>query len=683
MRDIGEFPPSGGGLAGGDDGRREGCRNDLAKFLKTYFPGTFTYPFSPDHLSVISKTQKVIVDGGNHAVAMSRGFGKTSIAEGAAIWSILYGYRRYVVIVGATSTAATEIMESIKGEIETNELLSADFPSAIFPLQALDGEPRRCLGQTYRGKKTRTQWGQKRVKFPTIAGSESSGAMIRVAGITGELRGKKGKVIGEFGSETFRPDLVLIDDCQTESSALSEVQCRTRERIIGGSILGLAGRGTKIAALLLATVIRAGDVADRHLDHGIHPEWNGSRHKMLYAFPSDAKLWEQYKELRISFNPAVPGEKEAAETRATEFYIDNQPAMDAGAIVGWQFGYLPDEISAVQSAMNLWIANPRAFAAEYQNEPLPEENVGTAPMTSKEIAGKMNGLARGHVPQTATRLTAALDVQGDMLFYSLIAWENNYTGYIIDYGSFPEQGRVYYTKADASKTIASATGIAGFEGQIYRALELLCAKILSKSYPRGDGGTVRVEKCLIDANYGDSTNVVYQFCLQSAFAPILLPIHGRGIGASGRPMASWPKHPGERHDPNATWVITQNAKRREVKYAILDVNAIKSFLYKRLAVPMGEPGCLSLWGRDPSIHSMFADHCTAEHPIEVTAQGRTIDEWKDVPGRDNDFFDTLVYNVAGASMLGVALKEGAAVPKVRVPIKISELQAAARKRRDG
>lgn len=656
-RDIGPLPKV------ANPRRRRACKKSLAKFLKTYFPGTFRDPFSQDHLDVLSKMQRVVEDGGRMALAMPRSFGKTSMSEGAALFSILYGYRKYVVVIGAAAPAAKDIAKSIRDEIEENETLVGDFPEAIYPLQCLEGEPRRCLGQTYKFERTKTEWGQMQVKFPTMPKSQSSGAMIRIAGITGHIRGKKGKVkrAGEQ-TQTFRPDLVIVDDPQTESSALSEVQCRARERIINQSILGLAGKDVELAVIMPCTVMRAGDVADRHLDHKIHPEWNGSRHKMLYEWPTNVELWGQYKEIRISFNPATPGDMQAAEKRATEFYIANREAMDAGSRVAWEHGFRPGEVSAIQSCMNRHFDDPRGFAAECQNEPIPEEGEGTAPMTADQLAAKFNGLPKFHAPLTATRLTASIDIQKEVLSYSVVAWENNFTGYVVDYGAWPDQGRIYYTKADASRTITNATKAEGFEGQIYEALEKLCELILDRTYSHGAGGKIRVERCLIDANYGDSTNTVYQFCLQSRWASILLPIHGKGIGASGRPMSAWPKNPGERHDPNGMWIITQNPKRREIKYAILDVNGLKSFVYKRFEVAMASPGCLSLWGNDASIHTLIADHLTAEYPIEASAQGRTINEWKRKPNRDNEGLDTLVYNAAAASMLGVSL-QGIQQPK--------------------
>ena len=46
------------------------------------------------------------------------------------------------------------------------------------------------------------------------------------------------------------------------------------------------------------TVIRPGDMADNILDRDKHPEWNGERTKMVYAFPTNEKLWQQYAEIR-------------------------------------------------------------------------------------------------------------------------------------------------------------------------------------------------------------------------------------------------------------------------------------------------------------------------------------------------------------------------------------------------
>jgi len=69
--------------------------------------------------------------------------------------------------------------------------------------------------------------------------------------------------------------------------------------------------------------------------------------------------------------------------------------MDAGAATAWPERFNPDEISAIQHAMNLRLRDEAAFLAEYQNEPLvPDEETGL--LTAAEIAAKTNGRTRGH-----------------------------------------------------------------------------------------------------------------------------------------------------------------------------------------------------------------------------------------------------------------------------------------------
>ena len=95
-RDIGAIPTC------ANPRRRARCKGDLKAFLKTYFPNVFYYAWSNNHVRVIEKEVSAIRHGGLFALAMPRGSGKTVISTRAALWAILYGYRRYVVLFGAT-----------------------------------------------------------------------------------------------------------------------------------------------------------------------------------------------------------------------------------------------------------------------------------------------------------------------------------------------------------------------------------------------------------------------------------------------------------------------------------------------------------------------------------------------------------------------------------------------------
>ncbi len=82
--------------------------------------------------------------GGLFALAMARGSGKSSIAEVACIWAVLYGHRNFVCLIGSDEGHACDMLDSIKTELDSNELLLADFPEVCFPIHALDGISNRA-----------------------------------------------------------------------------------------------------------------------------------------------------------------------------------------------------------------------------------------------------------------------------------------------------------------------------------------------------------------------------------------------------------------------------------------------------------------------------------------------------------------------------------------------------------
>ena len=82
-------------------------------------------------------------------------------------------------------------------------------------------------------------------------------------------------------------------------------------------------------------------------------------------------------------------------------------------------------------------------------------------------------------------------------------------------------------------------------------------------------------------------------------AGVLLPSHGRYVGASSKPMTEYRKQPGDRLGLN--WMMPNVAGKRAIRHVIYDSNYWKSFIHARLAVPLGDKGNLSLYGRIPGI----------------------------------------------------------------------------------
>ncbi|MBT5610095.1 MAG: hypothetical protein HOJ57_29410, partial [Lentisphaerae bacterium] len=129
-RDIGGLPEV------VDPERRERCRTSFRSFCEAYFMLTFHLEWSDDHLRVIAKIEQAVLHGGLFAMAMPRGSGKSSLAECACLWAMLYGHRDFVTLIGSDEGHALGMLDSIKTELESNDLLLEDFPAVCYPIHA-------------------------------------------------------------------------------------------------------------------------------------------------------------------------------------------------------------------------------------------------------------------------------------------------------------------------------------------------------------------------------------------------------------------------------------------------------------------------------------------------------------------------------------------------------------------
>lgn len=671
-RDIGAKWPGSGDLV-----RRAACELDLRRYLETYHAAAFPLAWSRDHLKVIREMERAILEGGLAAVGMPRGSGKTTLTVRAALWAILYAHRLFLSLIGATERAGRGLLKPIKTELLYNELLIADFPAVCYPLIRLEGHARKAAGQLCDGHATRIEWGEDRLVLPTVPaerldGPDVGGSTITVAGLTGALRGQSTTLAT---GRIIRPELVLLDDPQTRESALSASQSANRLEIVNGDVLGMAGPQCKITAIACVTVIRSGDMAEVLLDRDRSPRWHGHKCRLMDALPTNTELWDAYAKIRAS---SLRAGGDGAE--ATEFYRRNREAMDLGAEPTWPERHLDDEISATQHAMNLKIDDEPSFLAEYQNDPVRVDGGDGTMLTAEAIAGKTSGVRRGELPIAVELLTASIDVHDSVLFWSVVGWSTTFEGWVSDYGTYPDQRVRYFTLRKAPRTLANTFKGAGKEGAIRAGLEALTAELVSREWRREDGSILRINRCLIDAGY--VPDVVYDVCLHSTHAAILLPSRGVGIGASSRPIAEYDRTKGDRI--GHFWYIPKATDRRAQRHLRFDSNYWKSFIHARFATPLGDSGALSLFGHDADEHRLIADHLTAEIPIRTSGQGRSLDEWRTRPDRtDNHYLDTIAGNAAAASLSGAALAgaTSAALSKPRRRVSFAELQRQAQARK--
>ena len=262
------------------------------------------------------------------------------------------------------------------------------------------------------------------------------------------------------------------------------------------------------------------------------------------------------------------------------------------------------------------------------------------------------------MPDEATKITAMIDVHGDVLYYGLVAWTNQFTGWVIDYGTWPKQNQRYFEKASAQRTLAKVYPKEAKESTaalLHKGLGDLTLQILGRSYRREDGTQQHVDLCMIDANWGPETNTVYEFCKLSPFREKLLPSHGKPMGINKPAIHDKPRGRGE--IVGFHWRMPSLAKTtKTIRYINFTPNEWKRFLFERLAASRGSVGCLELPGNNPEFHLMLADHCHAETPEAATGTfGDRVLFSECPPGVDNHLFDVLVGCCVGASREGCAL----------------------------
>lgn len=645
-----------------DPARKAKALKSLEYFGRTYMEETFCLPPSNDQREVIRLLEQTAKGGGLFAFCMPRGSGKSSWCEAGAMWSNLGGFRTYVALIGADKEAAEGTLLSIWTELTTNDELAADFPEVCHPLRALEGIANRCRGQRHEGRPTHIKWKADTLVLPTIPGSPASAAILQARGLLGRIRGMKFK---RPDNSTSRPDQVILDDPQTDTSARSEKQNEKRLAILRSAILGLAGPGKQIAGVMPCTVIQRGDMVDEILDRQKNPEWRGKRTKLVYRWPDRQDLWDQYLEIRAQEIGAMsPQDLEEGDgpcncPRATEFYRQHRKEMDEGAEVQWEARKLEWELSALQHAYDLKAhLGDEAFASEMQGEPDEEPGAEAAKLTRADIDNARTSLKRGEVPAQAEALVGYIDVQLRNLPYGLAAVTGKFDGWLFDFGAYPDPQRHYWSRRDPGPTIQKLYPGLSFEAALYKALDDFTTRLFEQSYQRMDGAQMRLSLVIIDANWGRSTKTVYRFIQESRFRALLLPGHGQYKGARSIPWEQYEEREGETLGDH--WRIPPTLRRGSQRL-LYDSNYWKTWLVGRLTTPTGDPGAWRL----PTTrrHRLLRDHLLAEEPTAVTVHGRTVDEWELKSNEpDNDGLDVLAGLNVAASKIGCKLPHAPAKP---------------------
>lgn len=630
-QDVGEIPPP------KNPDRRAAALADYLTFLKTYFPLRFFLEFSDDHIKLCRDIQISIETGDSVVTAMPRSSGKTTIIEMALLWGYLRGILRFGVIVAATKDKATDILNSIKTELLNNDLLLEDFPEMCIPIRHVDNEARRCNGQRYRGKTTGIQWNSLSVRFARIEGY-SEGGIIMADGMSGALRGLRKPLMD---GSLVRPDVVLLDDPQTDRSAKSETQTLVRWDLIFGCIKGLQGVSSRLCILAAVTVIKRNDLACRLLDPTLI-SWRVVKTKSIKKFPSNMDAWRAYYRF-MRENKMLGGSDE----NLNGYYLKHRGELEDGAQVSWPQRIEKGKLTALQGFMEFYMENPRGFMAEHQQEPEPDEISGKTIVDAAVLAKKTNSFKRMRVPVNCVSTVMYIDSHDNAFYFTIMSADRNATPFVIEYATWPSQSYYDFTLANIPRKLSDEyPEIADNDARIYRGACDLVEWAMNLLLERWDGRQVHLDAILADTGYKPE---IWQK-VKDRHRQITLT-KGIGIKASTKAMAEWDIKPDRQVGHH--WV-KQYSRGREHPTIFIDTNYWKTVSAQSMMAPVGQIGALTIHGDDRTSHELFASHAAAETWTQVSANGRTVNEWKIKPSEpDNHWFDCVVGSFVAFNILGL------------------------------
>lgn len=659
---------------------REACRFNLAKFKERYFKPRQPLSTAPFQIERLERIQHLMLYGGQVAQAEPRSSAKTTDAQIATVWGLLYGHHRFVLFGRETGPKAVELIGNIKTWLEKSEELMADFPELCVPVRALEGSALRCRSQTVGGVRTRMQWSKNFIQFPEIEGFEGSGGKIIAIGFDTSTRGQN--------RDDDRPTFVFLDDIETRESVNSETLSGKIESGVLKDVMGLAGPGQRISVLWAGTIIKRGCLIDRYTDTSYHPEWSGRRYGAITEWPTNKDLWDKYLDLRRE--GFKPKDDEHGNTKrdligreATNFYLANREAMDAGAKVIWPENFVSSpgddgeqlEYSNLQYLHNMigQMGLP-AFMSEYQNDPVPDESESDA-LSPAMVQSRLSNYPEYVVPSDAQFLVRFIDIGTRELYYTTTAFKADGTGLVVDYAAVETRAPIGdhsdpnapIRKAIEQRVLATLRDIRDFErAGTYRLGDSPDEeqfadprKMIVDDSIDGDSGadttTYRnVDLTLVDAGW--MTDVIALFVMESG------PRFRMTFGRSNSPGAKRFTIP-KMKDGIAVkkhYYAMRQEHHRNMPAWFIDADYYKIHTHERFAQDPSTPGSCSLYGNEPRQHGRYASHICAE-TYDMEKQ-----QWKKL-SKHNHYLDCTAGCHAAADMLGVSiLGDGRSIPARRV-----------------
>ena len=280
-------------------------------------------PLSIEHYKIWDDLQDTILNRNNtrDCFVFPRSFGKSStITIPVALWVALYAYHPFVVIDSATEKQAENFINTMKLQVEDNELIKS------------------CFGEVVNKE---LKWNAGEMELDV----KPQRSKIQCVSSTSSVRGIN------YGS--FRVGLLILDDAQDEKQITTEKACNDLvQRINDGILKTLQNKNNHVIAL--GTVQRKGDLYDTFLHS---PVWRSRIRKCVLIDDIDKYFRESAGWQKIKAILKTKSTNENALLDAENYYMAHEQEL--------KFPVIWDNYDCFDLALE-YFENPISFKKERQ-----------------------------------------------------------------------------------------------------------------------------------------------------------------------------------------------------------------------------------------------------------------------------------------------------------------------------
>lgn len=264
-----------------------------------------------------------------YVVAAPRGHAKSTVVSLAyVLWCVAHQKENFILLLSATKEQASELLTTIKKELETNSLLMEDFPEMCYP-----------TGKTPR------PWRDNKVTL-------NNGVMIRAIGAGQAIRGTKHR--------QHRPTLIIVDDVEDQERVTSAEQRQKLKNWFEKTLLKTGEPCTNV--VVIGTILHYDSLLANLLDTRKTSGWKTDKYQAVLSFSEHPELWEQWEAIYDTRNDY---KGKYGPNAAQAYFLDNKKEMLEGTWVSWR---------QRESYLDLMIMRARegrlSFQTEKQNNPL-------------------------------------------------------------------------------------------------------------------------------------------------------------------------------------------------------------------------------------------------------------------------------------------------------------------------